>query len=97
MYAQMLSNRSDSPPFGPVPSRSGHASPTGSGYQTPREIREERWRLEAEAVEKPGKTEMREMYKELNGRKSKAKGKLGGTTGIRDKGGWTGSFDEGWD
>jgi hypothetical protein len=40
---------------------------------------------------------MREMYKELNGRKSKAKGKLGGTTGIRDKGGWTGGFDEGWD
>ena len=97
MYAQMLSNRSDSPPFGPVRSRSGHVSPTASGHQTPREIREERWRLEAEAVEKPGKIEMREMYKELNGRKSKAKAKLGGTTGIRDKGGWTGSFGEGWD
>jgi hypothetical protein len=40
---------------------------------------------------------MRGMYKELNGRKSKAKGKLGGTVGIRDKGGWTGSLDEGWD
>jgi hypothetical protein len=89
MYAQMISNRS--PPFGPV------LSPATSGYQTPREIKEERWRLEAEAVEKPAKTEMREMYKELNGRKSKAKGKLGGTMGIRDKGGWMGSLDEGLD
>lgn len=94
MYAQMILNRS--PPLGPVRSRSGHASPATSGYLTPREIREERWRLEAEAVEKPGKIEMREMYKELNGRKSKGKGKLGGTVGIRDKGGWTGSLDEGW-
>jgi hypothetical protein len=95
LYAQMMSNRS--PPLGPVQSRSGHTSPPASGYQTPREVREERWRLEAEAVEKPGKIEMREMYKELNGRKSKTKGKLGGTVGIRDKGGWTGSLEEGWD
>jgi hypothetical protein len=93
MYAQMISNRS--PSLEPVRSRSGHTSPATSGYQTPREIREERWRVEAEAVEKPGKVEMREMYKELNGRKSKAKGKLGGTIGIRDKGGW--SLDEGWE
>ncbi|KAH9036594.1 hypothetical protein EDB85DRAFT_1939267 [Lactarius pseudohatsudake] len=95
MYAQAMCNRS--PPFGPVQSRSAHTSPPGSGYQTPREIREERWRLEAAAVERPGKAEMREMYKELNGRKSKAKGKLGGITGIRDKGGWSGSLDEGLD
>ncbi|KAI0294737.1 hypothetical protein BC826DRAFT_1010113 [Russula brevipes] len=93
MYAQMISNRS--PSLEPVRSRSGHTSPATSGYQTPREIREGRWRVEAEAVEKPGKAEMREMYKELNGRKSKAKGKLGGTIGIRDKGGW--SLDEGWE
>ena len=91
----MISNRS--PSLGPIQSRSGHTSPLASGYQTPREIREERWRLEAVAIEKPGKIEMREMYKELNGRKSKAKGKLGGTVGIRDKGGWAGSQDEGWD
>lgn len=90
-----MSNRL--PPLGSVHTRSGHTSPPASGYQTPREIREERWRLEAETVEKRGKIEMREMYKELNGRKSKAKGKLGGTVGIRDKGGWTGSLDEGWD
>jgi hypothetical protein len=93
MYAQMISNRS--PSLEPVRSRSGHSTPATSGYQTPREIREERWRVEAEAVEKPGKAEMREMYKELNGRKSKAKGKLGGTIGIRDKGGW--SLNEGWE
>jgi hypothetical protein len=95
MYVQIILNRS--PPLGPVRLHSGHASPAASGYQTPREIREERWRLEAEAVEKPGKIEMREMYKEFNGRKSKAKGKLGGTTGVRDKGGWTEGLDEGWD
>ena len=35
--------------------------------------------------------------KELNGRKSKAKGKLGGTAVVRDKGGWMGGLDEGWD
>jgi hypothetical protein len=92
MYAQIISNRS--PPLGPVRSRSGHATPATSGYQTPREIREERWRLEAETVEKPDKVEMRGMYRELNGRKSKAKGKLGGTIGIRDKGGWTGRLDD---
>lgn len=95
MYAQATSNRS--PPFGPVQSRSAHTSQPASGSQTPREVREERWRLEAAAVDRPGKVEMREMYKELNGRKAKAKGKLGGTTGIRDKGGWVGSLDEGWD
>jgi len=95
MYAQATSNRS--PHFGPVQSRSAHASQPASGSQTPREIREERWRLEATAVERPGKAEMREMYKELNGRKSKNKGKLGGIMGIRDKGGWVGSLEEGWD
>ncbi|KAI0307391.1 hypothetical protein B0F90DRAFT_1673082 [Multifurca ochricompacta] len=94
MYTQVMANRS--PPFEIGRSRSGYTSPPTSGYQTPREIREERWRLEAEVVEKPGKTEMREMYKELNGRKSKAKGKLGGVVGIRDKGGWAESLDEGW-
>ncbi|KAI0271741.1 hypothetical protein BC834DRAFT_818627 [Gloeopeniophorella convolvens] len=94
MYAQVMLNRS--PPLGPARSRSGYTSPSGSGYQTPRELREERWRLEADTSEKPGKNEMREMYKELNGRKSKAKGKLGGGTGIRDKGGWTESMYEGW-
>ncbi len=95
MYAQATSNRS--PPSGSAWSRSTHTSPPASGHQTPREIREERWRLEAAAVERPGKAEMREMYKELNGRKSKSKGKLGGTTGIRDKGGWVGGLEEGWD
>ena len=58
-----------------------------SGYQTPREIKEEQWKLESEAISKPGKLEMREMYKELGGRKARTKTKLG-STGIRDKGGW---------
>ncbi|KAF5377214.1 hypothetical protein D9615_006452 [Tricholomella constricta] len=68
---------------------SGYSSPSisNSGYQTPREIKEEQWRLEAEASAKPGKVEMRGMYKELGGRKSKTKTKLG-SSGIRDKGGW---------
>lgn len=63
----------------------------GSGYQTPREIREERWRVESE-MNKPGKVEMREIYKELGGRKSRTKTKVGATT-TRDKGGWTDGDD----
>jgi len=43
--------------------------------------------LEAE-VTRPGKVEMREKYKELGGRKSRAKTKVGGSGGTRDKGGW---------
>lgn len=62
-------------------------STTNSGYQTPREMKEEQWRLEADATLKPGKLEMRSMYKELGGRKSRSKNKLG-SSGIRDKGGW---------
>jgi hypothetical protein len=70
-------------------SGSGYASPVGnmSGYQTPREIKEERWKLESDAISQPGKLEMREMHKELGGRKARTKTKLG-TTCIRDKGGW---------
>ncbi|KAL0576482.1 hypothetical protein V5O48_005493 [Marasmius crinis-equi] len=76
-------------------SRSGYVSPSNnSGYQTPREIREERWRQEAEATSAPGKLEMRAMYKELGGRKSRTKTKLG-STGVRDKGGWADEGD-GW-
>ncbi|KAJ8454402.1 hypothetical protein ONZ45_g5330 [Pleurotus djamor] len=75
--------------------RSGYNSPgAGSGYQTPKEVREERWRMEAEATTKPGKVEMREMYKEMGGRKSKTKFKMG-APGIRDKGGWD-NGDEGY-
>jgi len=67
---------------------SGYAtSGSQSGYQTPRELKEERWRLEADAVNKPSKNELREMYKELGGRKSKTKGKVGGNGRTRDKGG----------
>jgi hypothetical protein len=71
---------------------SGYASPSlSTGYQTPRELKEEQWKLEAQ-VGKPGKVEMREMYKELGGRKARAKTKLG-SSGIRDKGGWS---EDGW-
>lgn len=62
-----------------------------SGNQTPREIREEQWRLESEAT-KPGKVEMREIYKELGGRKSRTKTKYGAAT-TRDKGGWIDNDD----
>ena len=64
----------------------------GSGYVTPKEAREEAWRLEAEQKDAPTKNEMREMYKELGGRKARGKGKFGATT--RDKGGWEGSYDD---
>lgn len=69
---------------------------TSSGYQTPREIREEKWKVDGEAQSKPTKIEMREMYKELGGRKAKAKSKFG-ASGSRDKGGWgddSGGFDD---
>lgn len=62
-------------------------SNTHSGYQSPREMKEEQWRTEALAVSRPSKGDMREMYKELGGRKSKSKAKVGGTGRFRDKGG----------
>jgi hypothetical protein len=65
---------------------SEYSSPSLSGYQTPRELKEEQWRQEAHNI-KPNKLEMRIMYKELGGRKSRGKTKLG-SSGIRDKGGW---------
>ncbi|KAF7363269.1 Dolichol-phosphate mannosyltransferase subunit 1 [Mycena sanguinolenta] len=70
---------------------SGYTSPLKSGAQTPRELKEEKWRQEAETTA-PGKLEMRSLYKELNGRKSKEKSKWG-SSGVRDKGGWSGDGD----
>jgi len=64
-----------------------------SGHQTPREIKEEQWRTEAEGS-KPGKLEMRGIYKEMGGRKARTKMKLG-SSGVRDKGGWAAS--DNWD
>jgi len=69
------------------------SSPSLSGYQTPRELKEEKWRLESEAAAKPGKVEMRNLYKELGGRKARAKTKLGSAGGVRDKGGWEGDAE----
>lgn len=74
---------------------SGYSSPSISGYQTPRELKEEQWKQEAEAGAKPGKVEMRGMYKELGGRKSRGKTKLG-SSGVRDKGGWGGGDEDGF-
>ncbi|KAF9508021.1 hypothetical protein BS47DRAFT_1418298 [Hydnum rufescens UP504] len=77
-------------------SRYGYATPPAmsSGYSTPREIREERWAQENSTALGGsgglGKVEMREMYKELGGRKAKTKNKIGGG---RDKGGWEGLDD----
>lgn len=54
-------------------------------------MKEEKWRSEAEASLKPSKVEMREMYKELGGRKMRGKGKIasvGAGGGGRDRGGW---------
>jgi len=62
-------------------------SNTRSGYQSPREIKEEQWRSEAVTISRPSKGDMREMYKELGGRKSKNKAKVGGTGRVRDRGG----------
>ncbi|KAK0478193.1 hypothetical protein IW261DRAFT_1551599 [Armillaria novae-zelandiae] len=89
MHSQSLSSRSKSTNGY---SGSGRSTPSLSGNQTPRELKEEKWRLEAEAAARPGKVEMRGMYKELGGRKSRGKTKLG-SSGIRDKGGWSESGD----
>jgi len=62
-------------------------STTRSGYQSPREVKEEQWRSETLAASRPSKGDMREMYKELGGRKSKSKTKVGATGRSRDKGG----------
>lgn len=79
-------------------SRPNSPSVNGSGYVTPREAREEAWRHESDAQAKPGKVEMREMYKELGGRKARGKSKFGasGGSGSRDRGGWGEGHDEGW-
>jgi hypothetical protein len=97
MYSQHVGKRE--PTLGPVlppRSSSGYSTP-GSGAQTPREIREERWRAENTVTEKPGKLEMRQIYKELGGRKARTKAKLGSSGGVRDRGGWTASFGGGED
>jgi len=78
-------------------SRYGYATPDypGSGYATPKEIREARWAQENAADASGiglGKVEMREMYKGLGGRMAKSKNRGVG----RDKGGWedgVGGFD----
>jgi hypothetical protein len=79
----------------PYLSASGYSS-AGSGYRTPKEANEERWQAESEAAGRPDKVAMREMYKELGGRKAKGKTKFGraGETGARNVGGLGGDYDE---
>ncbi|CCM03720.1 uncharacterized protein FIBRA_05866 [Fibroporia radiculosa] len=94
MHLQTIANRSQE--LGPIyHSYSGRSTPGGSGHQTPRELRDEKWRQEAEGETKLSKNEMREMYKELGGRKTKSKMKVGAPGGQRDKGGWTEHGSEG--
>jgi hypothetical protein len=52
------------------------------------QLKEEMWEQQDVATERPDKLEMREMYKELGGRKAKDKTKMGRQGGTRDKGGW---------
>ncbi|KZT68796.1 hypothetical protein DAEQUDRAFT_745529 [Daedalea quercina L-15889] len=93
-HLQTLASR-DTDKLGPVyHSYSGRSTPAGSGTQTPREVREERWRMEAEGETRPSKIEMREMYKELKGRKAKSKFNVGAGSGMRDRGGWAEGDDE---
>lgn len=94
VYAKLISDKSaPSNPF--LPSGSGRSSPSRRGHQTPKERNEERWRLEEEEQIRPSKVEMREMYKELGGRKAKTKVKLGSAGGVRDKTGWA-ADNEDW-
>ncbi|GJE91991.1 F-box protein [Phanerochaete sordida] len=88
-YLKTVAERERSPT-----SYSRPLTPLSSGHQTPREAREEKWKAESEGQVKPSKVEMREMYKELGGRKARGKGKVGMETSTRDKGGWTEDFDD---
>ncbi|OCH94235.1 hypothetical protein OBBRIDRAFT_832057 [Obba rivulosa] len=93
-YLQAIADRERSPTLGPLYPSSGRASPApGSGTLTPKEIREEQWRSEAEAP-RPSKVEMRAIYKELGGRKTRDKKKTGSAFGARDKGGWADPTEE---
>ena len=77
-------------------SRYGYDTPPASstGYSTPRDIREERWAQENGGTDGiSSKSEMREMYKELGGRKAKSKNKVGSGGETRDRGGWNGADD----
>jgi hypothetical protein len=67
------------------PTTRPHSPSHGSGYHTPREIKEEQWRLEGEAIAKPPKLAMREHYKDMGGRKARGKNKLGMQGGMRDR------------
>jgi hypothetical protein len=84
-YIQSVSTREADPSFQtyarPYRAASGFSS-AGSGHRTPKEANEERWAQEAEGAARPNKVEMREAYKELGGRKSKAKTKLGRAGGA---------------
>ncbi|EJT99065.1 hypothetical protein DACRYDRAFT_56469 [Dacryopinax primogenitus] len=92
-YAALLAKqREDVPLIAPFsrassrPSSRAGGSPTPSGYQTPREVKEEIWAREAEGRDKPSKVEMREAYKELGGRKARVKGSGGWEKGAgRDR------------
>jgi len=80
MYMQSIPNREQAS-MGSGYSTSG----SRSGYQTPKEMKEQQWQNELEPAAKPTKNELRGMYKELGGRKSRGKGKVGGTGMIRDR------------
>jgi len=80
MYMQSIPNREQAA-MGSGYSTSG----SRSGYQTPKELKEQQWQSELEPAAKPTKNELREMYKELGGRKSRGKGKVGGTGLIKDR------------
>ena len=67
------------------PATRPHSPTPGSGYQTPREIKEEQWKLEEGAISKPSKLAMREHYKDMGGRKARGKNKLGMQGGMRDR------------
>ncbi|KAF8310880.1 hypothetical protein DL93DRAFT_2169444 [Clavulina sp. PMI_390] len=70
-------------------SRYGYSTPSApsSGYSTPRSIREEAWAAEAQEAA-TDKGEMRQMYKEMGGRKARAKAKVGMGGKGKDRGGW---------
>jgi hypothetical protein len=98
-YIQSVSTRDQDTSYArPYRAASGYSSAGGggSGARTPKEVHEERWQAEADGAGRPNKVEMREMYKQLGGRKDKAKAKFGraGEAGGRNVGGLGGDYDE---
>lgn len=83
MNTKRIKHKEGPPAFSrPRTPRVNSGENTPEGYRTPREIREELWKSEEAS---PSKNDQRTWYKELGGKKSKGKTKIGMSGGMRDR------------